>query len=230
MYIFLDEAGDSGFKFDRNSSRYLIIAILLVDDPAGLNRLVEQLRLELGMRPHDELKFNSAKPRARQQFCSMLAETETSIYALVADKPRLIVPHRMTPDGFYREQLRRALEMTAPDLRDARLVIDESVTSRRWQQETAALIRQALNRGPERRLRDVRFKRSRSDVALQAIDMVCGAISAHVEGKRQPVLQDDRSTGYVRLVHPGAGTTDPLSYPGACPGRPPHGDCSLRGS
>lgn len=50
--IFMDEAGDTGFKFATGSSRYFVVVMVIFDDPdqaeqldAAINGLREQLRM-----------------------------------------------------------------------------------------------------------------------------------------------------------------------------------------
>jgi hypothetical protein len=42
MYIYLDESGDTGFKFRQGSSRYFVVALLLVDDPIPLHQEIHE--------------------------------------------------------------------------------------------------------------------------------------------------------------------------------------------
>jgi len=57
MYVYLDESGDTGFKFRNGSSRYFVIALLLVDDPLPLHQAVHDLRLRLNKSESYEFKF-----------------------------------------------------------------------------------------------------------------------------------------------------------------------------
>lgn len=47
MYIYVDESGDTGFKFGKGSSRYFVVALLLVDDPIPLHQAIHDVRLQL---------------------------------------------------------------------------------------------------------------------------------------------------------------------------------------
>jgi Protein of unknown function (DUF3800) len=38
MHVYIDESGDTGFKFRSGSSRYFVVTLLLVDDPIPLHQ------------------------------------------------------------------------------------------------------------------------------------------------------------------------------------------------
>ncbi len=47
MFVYLDESGDTGFKFRRGSSKYFVVTLLLVEDPIPVQIAIDELRSEL---------------------------------------------------------------------------------------------------------------------------------------------------------------------------------------
>ncbi len=79
-------------------------------------------------------------------------------------------------------------------IREATLVLDESVKSRKRQDHLAAYLRRNLNtKGDEPRIGKVLHHGSHTDNLLQAVDMVCGAIYA---------AYHRRDDSYLRIVKP----------------------------
>ena len=58
MFVYLDESGDTGFKFP-NSSRYFVIALLLIEDPIPFHAAIEDLRRTIGIRPWERIQVLS---------------------------------------------------------------------------------------------------------------------------------------------------------------------------
>lgn len=50
MFVYLDETGDTGFKFDKGSSRYFVVTMLLVQDPIPLYTAIDDFRKSLHVR------------------------------------------------------------------------------------------------------------------------------------------------------------------------------------
>lgn len=175
MYVFLDESGDTGFKFHANSSRFFVVTLLIV-----------AFKHAAGMRPVDELKFRTARPRTREQFFTTICLADFHVRATIVDKTRLAHAPAVTSQAFYQEQIRDILVRASATVSNARLIIDQSVKSRTWQQDTSAFLRQQVNSGSERIIRDIRFRTSNRDPLLQATDMICGAFMDHaVSGERR---------------------------------------------
>jgi hypothetical protein len=179
LFVYLDESGDSGFKFRQGSTRYFVIALLLVDDPIPIHAAIDGLRRELGFAPNDEFKFNRSAAEIRLAFLRRLNRFDFSVRALVIDKTTMPRPQLGKQETFYNYLVQLILAHDGGTIRDAVLVLDESVQSRRRQDRLGSYLRRALNTDPDtRRVRDIVHHASHTDNLLQAADMVAGAIYA----------------------------------------------------
>ena len=180
MFVYLDESGDTGFKFRQGSSRYFVVALLLVDDPIPLLAAIVDLRERLGFAPANEFKFSNSREPVRQAFLRLMVHQECAIRALVIDKT--LIPHAQarTREAFYSFVVRLVLSRDRGTIRNAMVILDESVKSKKSQQRLTTHLRQALNGDPAApKIRGVRYHDSRSDSLIQAVDMVSGIIYAH---------------------------------------------------
>jgi len=85
MFVYLDESGDTGFRFARNSSRYFVITLLLVDDPIPFKAAVDALRESLGFAPGNEFKFYKSSEDVRWAFLrTLVAQAQQMARALPA--------------------------------------------------------------------------------------------------------------------------------------------------
>jgi hypothetical protein len=194
MFVYLDESGDSGFKFDRGSTRYFVITLLLVDDQIPIQVAIEELRRELGFAPADEFKFSHSAEDVRFAFLRRLNRQRFSVRALVIDKTQMTQPHMRQRDTFYNFLVQLILRHDNGAIRDATLVLDESVKSKRRQDQLAAYLRHTLNANPDSpRVRAIVHHTSHTDNLLQAADMVSGAIYARYHRGNDAYLRIIRS-------------------------------------
>jgi hypothetical protein len=180
MYVYLDESGDAGFEFKRGSSRYFVVALMLVDDPRPLREAVSTYRREIGWPKHREFKFAKASHEIRRDFLSAIRFQPLTIRCLVVDKEALLVADPRVRRDAYVAMIRSALQEALQDVTMAHVIIDESFEGRSKKASFSSDLRHAVSnptgRGA-RTLRAVSYRRSRSDDLLQAADMIVGAIA-----------------------------------------------------
>lgn len=186
MFVYIDESGDTGFKFDKNSSRYFVVTLLLVEDPIPLQAAIDALRRELGFAPGNEFKFSNSREEVRWAFLRMLRRQDFNVRALVIDKTLMTQPHMQKRETFYSFLIRTVLTHDKGTIRDATLVLDESVKSRSSKKQLTSYLRRALNTDPGLpKVRDVRYHASHADNLIQAADMIAGSIyAAYHRGNR----------------------------------------------
>ena len=195
MQIFIDESGDAGFKFERNSSRFFIVAIVLVENPAPLVATLEEQRLALGRPEGAEFKFARMGRNDRLRVLRALATRGLVARALVVNKQRLVTPDVRSREGFYQYVVREALKIDFADIVRARLVIDQSFRSKAKQADLATYLRRSLNTADAarvQRINDIAYRRSHREPLLQVADLVAGAIARSYE--------DPKEQQYRRLI------------------------------
>lgn len=120
MFIYLDEAGDLGWKFTapyRNggSSRYLTIAALCV--PEGkrhlAKRVVKSLYERFGWNPQDEHKWNSMSDPERAECAKAIrkvcdANQDIILHAIVVKKQNVLAHIRQDSNKLYNYMIRLA--------------------------------------------------------------------------------------------------------------------------
>lgn len=179
MFVYLDESGDTGFKFRHGSSRYFVVTLLLVDDPVPQHAAVEQLRTALRYPPGMEFKFSSSSHAIREQFLGAIDPLSFKVRSLIVDKELLTSPQMRRKETFYNYFVRLVLDYDYGSISKATLVLDESFKGRRSKEELRTYLRRMLNTDDETpKLARIVYHRSHSDYLLQVSDMVCGAIYA----------------------------------------------------
>ncbi len=190
MFVYLDESGDTGFRFKQNSSRYFVITLLLVDDPIPMQAAIDRLRESLGFSATNEFKFSNSPEDVRWSFLRMLRQQSFSVRALVVDKTLMTQPHMRKRDTFYNFLVRMILTHDNGTIANATVVLDESVKSRKSKKQLTSYLRRALNTDPGLpKVRAVRYHTSHSDNLIQAADMVAGAIYAYYHRNNDDYLR-----------------------------------------
>ena len=194
MFVYLDESGDTGFRFEHGSSRYFVLTLLLVDDPIPFQTAVDELRERLGFAPRNEFKFYRSSEEVRWAFLQMLRRQSFTARLLVIDKMLMSEPHMRKRETFYNFLVQMILKHGNGTINDATLILDESVKGKKSKQELATYLRQALNADRnQRKITSVRYHKSHTDNLIQAADMVSGAVYARYHKGDPSYLDSIRS-------------------------------------
>lgn len=180
MFVYLDEAGDTGFKFDKGSSAYFVVTVLLVDDPIPLNAAIDDFRKELKYPETHEFKFYHSKDEIRHAFLRRLHNYDVIFRALVVDKQKITRPYLQKREVFYSYLVRMLLDHDSGRIRDVILVLDEREKGKRNKQSLATYLRRHLNTSENgfNKIRDVKYHQSHRDNLIHVADMVAGAVYA----------------------------------------------------
>jgi hypothetical protein len=176
MFVFLDESGDPGFRLDKTSTRFFVIATVIVEDPVVLEDAIDQFRTEVGYTRNPEFKAASTPPAIRERFLRAVCRWDFVVRALVVDKLRITEPSLQSSETLYDHFVMRLFEEDAGLIREATVILDESMKHRSAQNRAASRLRKHLNRNEPRRIRQIRYQDSRSTNSLQVADMVAYAI------------------------------------------------------
>lgn len=197
IYIYLDESGDLGWKFDApyrcgGSSRFLTISALLVPDEKKHlpKRIIQKLYKKFKWNSSEEKKWADMKHHERIEFsnkahsiCSQ--HTDIKYFSITVKKERVKEHIRMDPNKLYNYMIKLLLveEMaTYPNITfvpDPRSIKVESGNSLHdylqtdlWFEQNSGTV---LNTDPQD---------SSKNRNLQFIDMLCGAIQNHFEDSK----------------------------------------------
>ncbi|MGH2551585.1 MAG: DUF3800 domain-containing protein [Thermomicrobiales bacterium] len=184
MFVYLDESGDCGFKFNQGSSAFFVVSLVITEDPDAIDRAVTAFRTSLNYRETHEFKFYRTDERRRLELLHEIARMPVRVRTLVIDKRVMTRPHMHDRDTFYGFVVKLLLRNSFGSIADATLILDESDKSKRNQQTLASQIRrECTGAGRTAEIRKVVHRNSRSHGALQVTDMVCGAVMADAKGE-----------------------------------------------
>jgi len=180
MLGFVDESGDTGFRFDRNSSPYFVVALVLVpneEEAQRIGRTIEDLKAEM-RKPSMEFHFAKTDDRTRQKFFTAVGEHDFRVIASACNKSSA----QSLKDN-HAGLLLAAFGATLEHARDRGLLdacsvkYDESGSNAFQRKLSSSLLAQVNGLDTGRFLKRCEPQRSAGNNLIQLVDMVCGAIA-----------------------------------------------------
>src|SRR3990167_2005083 len=89
MLVFIDDSGDTGFKFGKGSTRFFVIALVIFEDELEAEKTavaVKDLRRSLKFPDDVEFKFFKSSQNIRLKFLKIIVGFRFRIRCLVIDK------------------------------------------------------------------------------------------------------------------------------------------------
>lgn len=183
--VFIDDSGDPGFKTDKGSSNYFVIACIIFDDPLDAEEValvMKRYRRELGWSDEREFKFNKTRKDIVANLLTKVAAKNFRVRAICINKS-LIRSHELKnkQDSFYNYAIKEVLAKTTTlNAADVRL---DGHSGREYKQSTVAYFRREIN-GKSKKIARVRFVDSRTNNLIQLADLIAGSLlRSYQEGK-----------------------------------------------
>lgn len=128
-FIFIDESGDLG----KQGARYFIISAIVTKEPKRIRKIIKRFRerkLKKELRQTNEIKANSSTPEIRRYILSRLMECDCQIFAIVADKKKILSKFNDTQDKFYHYLCALLLDEVSIGEGETTIIIDQKDTNK----------------------------------------------------------------------------------------------------
>jgi hypothetical protein len=174
VLVFVDESGDAGFKFDKNSSRFFVVALVVfADNQAAEDAEMTLEQLHQTMRHPAEFKFGKMNLARRVQIANTLVNLQFQAYALIFDKSAFGVTEiKQLTDDSYQWFIATTLQTFASYIPQSRVRLD-GANSRFLRHSIKSYIRQFL---PQGGLRELNFNDSSRSNLIQMADFIAGLV------------------------------------------------------
>jgi hypothetical protein len=181
MLIFMDESGDTGFKFRLSSSRYFVLTMVIFDSLEAAekaNDTIKNIRQTLKRSESLEFKFSTGtNDETKRVFLRALAKQDFHYRSVVVDKNVLIKREPQNPEeSLYMLVADQLFLRAEARVQNAAVFIDRTAKSKSFIQDFNKYLRKKLNTDMHKLIGEIRHKDSRSNNLLQLADMICGAI------------------------------------------------------
>jgi hypothetical protein len=194
LLVLIDESGCPGFKLDKGSTPYFVVAMVIFDDFFNAEKAsnnICKLRESLGVKP--EFKFNKSSNKTRDIFFETIGQHKFKVRALVAEK-RIIYSQylRSRKQNFYNFFVRNLMAYDGQNLNNAIVKIDGS-GNKEFQKVMLGYLRNQIGSSKVNKFKTVDSKK---DNLIQLADMVVGAIARS--------YNENRKNGYrwLKMLEP----------------------------
>lgn len=177
--VFIDEAGDPGFKIGQGSSSYFVIALIIFNDNLDAEEAalkIKRYRQQLKYKEGYEFKFNKSSHKLRKEFLKEVKNCNFIVRAIVVNKKDIYSLHlRTNKEPFYNYFLMQVLDKSHHFITDGLIRIDGR-GEKSFQQQLQTYLRQSLNIDKGHTISNLRFRNSKKDVLIQLADMIAGTV------------------------------------------------------
>lgn len=190
MWVFVDDSGDCGFKFDNGSSRYIVMAACVFREREHVEHALDCVESARSNTSPDgsvyrycrEFKYSKTKATHKARFFEAVAPATFAVRAVVLDKQRIYSAHlQANPRDLKSYLIRQMLTHTFGTVRQAKLIVDGQDTRAFGMSDRSYFMRK-VNGEAAGTLTEVEFADSRSSGLVQLADMVAGSLRKWVEG------------------------------------------------
>nr|WP_297807831.1 DUF3800 domain-containing protein [Tepidiforma sp.] len=184
---FVDESGDGGFRFDKGSSRFFTVAVVLFldeRDALACQRALDSLARELGMANNAEFHFRGDSHQRRLEFLRTVGSHRFSVSAFSLDKQKCPVDsgYRYAP-SLMKNVAKIAFENLNLPPGKLRVVFD-SVGDKKFRAALKRYLNKEGRLGEGVEVAECKGSRSDSDRLLQLADYCAGIANRKALGKR----------------------------------------------
>lgn len=178
MLVFIDDSGDAGFKIEKGSTRFFVIALIIFEDDLEAEKTavaIKELKRELNFPDYVEFKFFKSKDEVKKKFLTKICGFNFKVRCIVVDKTKIYSPElRGNKQSFYGYAIKTVLKYSEKIV-EAKIKIDGS-GDRVFRKSFLGYLRKQLNSDEKKVMKNCRLVDSKENVLIQLADMVAGSI------------------------------------------------------
>lgn len=188
--MFIDEAWDSWFKFDKFSSKFFTIWMVVFEnfeDVEYCNTRINLIRKELNLSENYEFHYKKDSDHIKQEFIKKVAPYDFFYYWIVINKKELNLNHLKLRESFYNYACSLLLENAKSRLLNANVILDWWY-SKSFDRNLQTYLRKKFNSYNYHRIKKVRTENSKKHNLLQLADYVTSWIHREYSSNKPSFL------------------------------------------
>ncbi len=194
MFLFIDESGNAGVRFDAGSSRFFVVAAVIIQNEQMLNsceRILQRAKQSLKLSKNYELHFRENSHAVRMNILQQITPLDWQYVATIIDKQRLPLIAR-NKFALYQIAISAFLPIIQPLLIKTMITIDHTQAIDFQRQLFRSIKHQIRSLEPDSRPR-ITMQRSQNHLLLQLADYVAGILNRRAQGLH-------KSQDYYQLI------------------------------
>ena len=191
MLVFIDEAWDSWFKFDKQSSQFFTIWMVIFEndeDAENCSKRIDLIKAELKLPKTYEFHYKKDSDRIKHEFIQKVAPYDFFYYWIVISKINLSLKHLQLRESFYNYVCSLLFEKVKARLINANVVLDWWY-SKSFDKNLQTYLKKKFNTFNEHRIKKVRTEDSRKHNLLQLADYIASWIHREYSSDKPSFLE-----------------------------------------
>lgn len=202
MLVFIDESWDSGFKFDRWSSEFFTVSLVVFNDYDEANacdKAINELREKLKKWEY-EFHFADNSDKVKDQFLETVLPYNFYYYWFVLNKKAIYGQWFKNKASFYKVITGYLFENAKDKLENAKIIIDKSWNND-FRNSLAKYLKKKMNDDNMKRIKEVKMQESHKNNLLQLADYVASGINRTYSSSSKRKRKDFIKKINVREIH-----------------------------
>ena len=179
MLVFIDDSGDPGFKFNKGSTKFFVISLVIFDDELEAEKTavaIKDLKRTLNFPDDMEFKFFRSSNNVRKEFLQTVNFFKFRVRSLVIDKTLVRSEElRGNKNSFYAYAIKTVLKYSDKTVSSAKIKIDGS-GDRIFRKSFLSYLKRELSSGHKRIIQNCKIVNSSGNVLIQMADMIAGSV------------------------------------------------------
>jgi len=188
MLVFIDDSGDPGFKFDKGSTKFFVISLVVFDDELEAEKTavaIKDLKRILDFPDDMEFKFFRSSNNVRKEFLQTVNSFRFRIRSLVIDKSLVRSEElRGNKNSFYAYAIKTVLKYSNKTIFGAKIKIDGS-GDRIFRKSFMSYLKRELNSGEQRIIKNCKIVNSNGNALIQMADMIAGSVRRSYDNSKE---------------------------------------------
>ncbi|MDD3646040.1 MAG: DUF3800 domain-containing protein [Candidatus Gracilibacteria bacterium] len=179
MLVFIDESGDSGFKFGKGSSEIFTIVLVVFnekDEAKACDTRIELLKREIFGSKKEEFHFKRNSDKVRKLFFEAMIPYNFFYYGFVLNKKNLYGEGFRSKESFYKIISGYIFENAKEKLDNAKIIIDKNGNNE-FRNSLAKYLKIKINDSSIKRIKEVKMQESHKNNLLQLADYVASGLN-----------------------------------------------------
>ncbi len=177
-YIFLDESGELGFSFNKGSSKFFTITLLVcgIKEEQELQRVIKKVReriLKKKLKQSPEIKWNNSNEDIKKNVFQRLEKINFEIFTIILDKSKVYDYLKEKKHKLY-NYLSQLIIAECSTEDKFEIIVDRSKNKRSLRDDFNNYIRNHLINKCSNL--EIKHEDSKSNGGLQVLDFISGAI------------------------------------------------------
>jgi len=177
-YMFLDESGELGFNFNKGSTKFFTITLLIcgVREKQELKRVIKKIRkrvLRKELKKSNEIKWNNSSDDIKKKIFERIERINFEVFTIILDKSKVYDYLKDKKHKLYNYLSNLIIAECSIDGK-FELIVDRSKNKRSLRDDFDNYIRNNLKRECSNLI--IQHADSKSNGGLQVLDFISGAI------------------------------------------------------